>query len=191
METTHDSVDLVEGDVVRSFARAALLAALMGATALIAVPVMGVPQTLQTLVVYLAGLFLGPIWGAIAMLLYLAAGALGAPVFSGWNAGLGHLFGPTGGFLMTFPVAALIVGTVVHRGRDLRDPSEVPRAVVLIALLAATVVVYVAGFTWYAWVTETALIESFTVVALPLIPGDLVKIAVAIAIVESGRIDPA
>ncbi len=189
METEQGSVDLVEGDVVRSFARAALLAALMGATAFVAIPISGVPGTLQMLVVFLAGLYLGPGWGAFAILLYLLAGGLGAPVFSGFSAGPGVLLGPNGGFLWAFPVGALLVGAIVHRGRELRDPAAVALPVVILGLIAATVIIYLAGFMWYAWVTETALLEAFTVVALPLIPGDLLKMAAAIAIVRSGVID--
>lgn len=190
MEAKYESVDLVEPEVVRRFARAALLAALMGAAAFVAIPISAVPGTLQMLVVFLAGLFLGPTWGALAMVLYLAAGAVGVPVFAGGAAGLGVLFGPHAGFLWTFPVAALIVGTVVHRGRDLRNPSDVSRPIVIGGLLAATVIVYVAGFSWYSWATATGLVDSFALIALPLIPGDLLKIAAALAIVETGRIDP-
>lgn len=188
METKRSSVELVDGGVVRRFARAALLAALMGVAAFVAIPISAVPGTLQTLVVFLAGLFLGPVWGTLAMVFYLAAGTLGAPVFSSGSAGLGALLGPTGGFLLSFPVGALLVGAIVHRGRDLRDPSTASLPVVILALLAATVVVYAAGFSWYAWVTDTGLLEAFTVVALPLVPGDLLKIAAAVAIVRSGRI---
>ena len=190
MAHSAESVDLVDADVVRSFARAAVLAALMGVAAFVAIPISAVPGTLQTLVVFLAGLFLGPIWGPVAMILYLVTGAIGAPVFSGFSAGPGVLVGPNGGFLLTFPIGALLVGALVHRGWRLRDPAEVSRLVIALALVVATAVIYAAGFTWYAWVTDTALVEAFTVVALPLIPGDLLKIAVALAIVQTGRIDP-
>lgn len=190
MATEHGSVDLVEGDVVRSFARAALLAALMGATALFAIPVAGVPSTLQILVVFLAGLYLGPAWGAFSIVLYLTAGALGAPIFSGGNAGIGHLLGPYGGFLFAFPVGALIVGLFVHRGRQLRDPAAVALPYLVVGMVVATTVVYVSGFVWYGWATGTDLIEAFTVVAMPLIPGDILKMVAAIAIVRSGVIDP-
>ncbi|WP_049921360.1 biotin transporter BioY [Halopiger djelfimassiliensis] len=190
METDQHSVELVDDTVVRQFARAALLAALMGVASMIPIPISAVPGTMQLLVVFLAGLFLGPVWGTLSMVFYLGAGALGAPVFAGMNGGFGYLLGNTGGFLLSFPVGALLVGAVVHRGRTVRDPAETTLPVLLCALAAATVVVYLAGFSWFAWVTETTLAESFTVVTLPLIPGDLLKIAAAVAIVKSGRIDP-
>ncbi|AHF98864.1 biotin biosynthesis protein BioY [Halostagnicola larsenii XH-48] len=189
MQTEQGSVDLVEGDVVRVFARAALLAALMGATAFVAIPVAGVPGTLQMLVVFLAGLYLGPVWGPFAIVLYLLAGTLGAPIFSGGNSGLGVVLGPYGGFLLTFPIGAVLIGAIVHRGRDLRDPASVSLPVVVFALVVATTAVYLVGFLWYAWVSEMAVLEAFTVVALPLIPGDLLKMAAAVAIVRSGLIE--
>lgn len=189
MQTEQGSVDLVEGDVVRSFARAALLAALMGATAFVAIPIAGVPGTLQMLVVFLAGLYLGPVWGPFAIVLYLFAGTLGAPIFAGGNGGLGVVLGQHGGFLMTFPIGAALTGAIVHRGLDLRDPASVFLPIVVLALVAATAVVYLAGFLWYAWVTDTAVLEAFTVVALPVIPGDLLKMAAAVAIVRSGLIE--
>ena len=189
MTTEHSSVDLVGADVVRPFARAVMVAALMGAAAFVAIPISAVPGTLQALVVFLAALYLGPYWGALSIVLYLAVGAAGAPVFSGGSAGPGVLFGPTGGFLWAFPVGAFIAGFVVHRGGDLRDPATVPIPVIVLGLVLATVVIYVAGFVWYAEVTGTELVEAFTVVAAPLIPGDLLKMVAAIAIARTGAID--
>ncbi|WP_049927493.1 biotin transporter BioY [Halopiger goleimassiliensis] len=190
MATERSDVELVDDAVVRQFARAALVAALMGATAPIEIPISAVPGTLQMLVVFLAGLYLGPVWGPISMVIYLAAGAAGAPVFSGTETGIGVLLGQTGGFLWSFPVGALHVGVAVHRGTDLRDPANVSVPVVLAGLVMATIVVYLAGFTWFAVVTETTLTEAFTVVAAPLIPGDLLKMVAAVAIVRTARIQP-
>lgn len=189
MATETEGIELVEGRVVRQFARAALLAALMGATAIVAIPVAGIPGTLQPLIVFLAGIYLGPFWGAASMVLYLAAGAAGAPVFAGWAAGPGVLVGETGGFLVAFPVVAFLIGFAIHRGGDLRDPAAVSPIHVAGVLLAASAVLYASGVTWFAWVIGIDLAEAFIVVAAPLIPGDLVKIAIAVAIASSGRID--
>lgn len=189
METETEGVDLVEGRVVRQFSRAALLAALMGATAIVAIPIAGVPGTLQPLIVFLAGIYLGPYWGAASMGLYLAAGVAGAPVFAGWNAGFGYLVGPTGGFLVTFPIAAFLIGYAIHRGGDLRDPAKLSPLHLGGVLLVATAVLYAVGVSWYAWVVGVEPGEAALAVAAPLVPGDLVKIAVAVAIARSGRID--
>ncbi|SDJ51802.1 biotin transporter BioY [Natronorubrum texcoconense] len=192
METEGSSVELVDGDVVRQFARAAVLAALLGAVAPVAIPLplSPAPLTLQVLFVFLAGLVLGPVWGSVSMLLYLTAGAIGIPVFAGWEAGLGTLFGPTGGYLWSYPVAAALIGAVVHRGTDLRDPAAVPLPIVVVALVMGTIVIYGMGTGYAAWLLELEAWEAIAGFALPFIPGELLKMAAAIAIVQSGRIEP-
>ena len=82
------------------------------------IPHQPVPYTLQTVFVLLAGAFLGKRNGGISQLLYLLAGAVGMPVFSGWGFGLAKLLGPTGGYLLSFPVAALAIGYLCegHKG---------------------------------------------------------------------------
>ena len=86
-------------------------AAALALASQVAIPVPGtpVPITLQPFVVVLAGLWLGPVAGAASMLLYLAAGALGLPVFAPMGAmGVARLAGPTGGYLLAWPLAAWI-----------------------------------------------------------------------------------
>lgn len=83
------------------------------------IPHQPVPFTLQTMVVLLAGAFLGPRNGALSQLLYLGAGALGLPVFAGGAPGFMHLIGPTGGYLLAFPAAAAVAGYLVTLRRSL------------------------------------------------------------------------
>ncbi|ELY56488.1 BioY protein [Natronococcus amylolyticus DSM 10524] len=191
MATEQGDVDLVDGDVVHAFARAALLATLLGAVAPIAIPIpfSPAPITLQVLFVFLAGLLLGPLWGTVSILLYLAAGAIGLPVFAGMAGGLGVLVGDSAGYLWSYPLAAGLIGLLVHRGTDLRDPAEVSTPLVVVALVTATVLIYGMGVGYMAWLLELELWEAITVGALPFIPGEVLKIAAAVAIVESGRID--
>jgi biotin transport system substrate-specific component len=191
METERTDVDLVDGAVVRSFARAALLAALLGAVAPVAIPLpfSPAPLTLQVLFVFLAGLLLGPLWGTVSILLYLAAGAIGIPVFAGWEAGLGTLVGPTAGYLWSYPFAALVIGLLVHRGTDLRDPAAVSTPVLVVSLVTATVLIYAMGVGYMAWLLDLELWEATLAGAAPFVPGEVLKIAAAIAIVKSGRID--
>ena len=84
---------------------ASLMATLTAVGALIRVPMFPVPFTLQTFFVLLAGGLLGPVWGGISMLIYLALGLTGFPVFAG-GSGLGIVFSPTFGYLFGFPFAA-------------------------------------------------------------------------------------
>jgi biotin transport system substrate-specific component len=90
-------------------------ALLMALCAQVAVPMVPVPMTLQTFAVLLAGAVLGGGWGAAAALLYLAMAALGLPVLSEGGSGIDRFAGPTAGYLLAFPVAALAVGEIIRR----------------------------------------------------------------------------
>ncbi|WP_396610939.1 biotin transporter BioY [Haloferax sp. S1W] len=189
MATEHESVELVGDEIVANVARAALFAALMGAGAFVSFPnpISPIPVTMQMLVVFLAGIFLGPIWGGTSIVLYLAAGALGAPVFAGGSAGFGALVGPTAGFLWSFPIAAAVTGAIVHGGATLGD-YRVSTVRLVGAMVAATAVVYALGTVGFAFVQDVSLVTSFGAVAAAFIPAEAFKIAAAIGIVRSDAI---
>ena len=106
-----------------------------------------VPLTLQTFAVILIGLALGPSLGFSAMVLYLAEGAIGLPVFSPQGpGGIAQLLGPTAGFLFSYPLAAAAAGFVVRTVRIGR--SQFPAAI--LAGLAASVVIFSMGSGWIA-----------------------------------------
>ncbi len=192
METNQTDVELVDGETVRKFALAAVLAALLGASSYIAIPLpfSPVPITLQVLIVFLAGLYLGPYWGTVSVGLYLTAGALGAPVFAQGAAGAGVLVGETGGYLWGYAIAPIVIGTIVHDGLELRDPAEVFLPVLVGALVAAMVIIYGLGAAWLVWAFELSVPEAVTGGIVPFLPGDLLKLLAAIAIVNSGRLTP-
>jgi len=91
-----------------------LFAALTALGAQIAIPHQPVPYTLQTFFVLLGAAFLGSRNGSLSQLLYLGAGVAGLPVFSGASFGFARIIGPSGGYLLSFPLAALVVGYLVH-----------------------------------------------------------------------------
>ncbi len=190
MSTTTGSIDLVDEATAGNLARAALIAALIGAFAYVSFPnpFSPAPITLQVLGVFLAGILLGPKWGAGAVVLYLAAGAIGAPVFSGGSAGLGVLFGPRAGFLWSFPIAAAAIGLVVHRGTELRDVSAVPVSILVLAMLVGTAIIYTLGILGLMLVLELELVEAVLVGAVAFLPAEAVKIAAAVGIVRSDAI---
>lgn len=193
MATERNSVELVDDDAVRSFARAAVLAALMGAAAVVGsipIPFSPVPISLGVLVVYLMGLYLGPYWGTVSIGLYLTAGTIGVPVFANGTAGVGVLLGQTGGYLAAYPLAVVLIGAVVHGTDDLADPADASTPVLAAALLAALIVIYGLGAAWFAYVLKLGAVEALQLAVVPFVPGDLLKIVAAIAIVKGGRIDP-
>jgi biotin transport system substrate-specific component len=190
MATSTDSVELVGDEAVFNLARAVLFAALMGAFAFVSFPnpFSPAPITLQVLGVFLAGIMLGPVWGAAAMLLYLAAGAVGAPVFAGGASGLGVLLAePTLGYLWSYPVAAAAIGLAVHNGSlgDYRDTS-VP--VLVAAMVLGTVVIYALGIAGLMAILGLGPVEAFMAGAAAFIPAEAFKIAAAVGIVRSDAI---
>ncbi len=183
-------VDLVGDETTLNIARAALFAALMGAFAYVSFPypLSPAPVTLQVLGVFLAGLFLGPIWGAASMVLYLLSGALGAPVFSGGGAGLGVLLGPTGGYLFSYPLAALAVGAVAHGGLELRSLAEAASVRLLAGMALGVAVIYVIGVAFMWWNLEMTLRTAVITGAVVFVPAEAAKMAAAIGIVRSDAI---
>ena len=101
---------------VKGMVFAALFAALLAVVARIMIPLgfTPVPITLQTTIVLLAGVMLGANYGALSMLIYLIVGALGIPVFAGGSGGYQALIGPTGGYLLSYPVAAFVIGKMLE-----------------------------------------------------------------------------
>ncbi len=127
------------------FAQAFWVAAFAAATAVgarLEIPHDPVPYTLQTLVVLLAGAFLGPVNGAASQILYLVSGVLGAPVFAGGTFGLARLLGPTGGYLLAFPLAAAVVGLIVGQRNTLARSLAAMSAGLLVVFFSGTLYLY-------------------------------------------------
>ena len=165
---------------LRMTAYASLLAALTAVGAYIAIPIGPVPIVLQNLFVYLTGLLLGSRWGMMGIAAYLLAGAVGLPVFAGGKGGIGHLVGPTGGYLLGFLPAVAIIGIVTEK-------TEGKIMFGIAALIAATAVIYACGITWLSIVTGMTVVQSLLVGMVPFLIGDAVKIAAALFIARSLR----
>ncbi|MCH7520417.1 MAG: biotin transporter BioY, partial [Candidatus Marinimicrobia bacterium] len=132
----------------------------------------------QTLAVLLVGALMGRVRGGVVMLLYLAEGVAGLPVFAGGGAGAAHLLGPTGGYLVGFVVAATVTGYLAERGWDRRFGTT------LAAMLLGTVAIFVVGLAWLGLFTGT---ENLLAMGLyPFVPGAIAKIIVAAALVPQG-----
>ena len=161
-----------------------LAAAVVALSAQIAVPVplSPVPMTLQPLAVIVIGALLGPGAAASALLLYLLAGASGLPVFSAGRAGAAWLVGPTGGYLLAFPVAAAVVGAL-SRTRGVEGVSLLR---LLVALAAGMTVIHAGGIAHLALLGNDPA-AAFRAGFVPFLTGDLIKIGLAAAIVVLAR----
>jgi biotin transport system substrate-specific component len=168
----------------RRLATAALLAALLAASAWITVPLPSVPLTLQVFVVVLIALILPPGWAAASVGTYLLLGAIGVPVYAGPRGGLGVLAGPTGGFLLGFFVGAT-TGAALRLLLDRHGARElVADAAAAVVVLAAT---YLIGWARLAEVTGMNAVAAFAAGVAPFVVADVAKAAVAIAIVRPLR----
>jgi biotin transport system substrate-specific component len=156
-------------------------AALIAASAQVAIPLpfTPVPITGQTFSVLLVGAALGTARGGSSALLYVLVGALGVPVYAEGSGGVAVLTGPTGGYLLAFPLAAALVGRLAERRWDRRFPSA------LGAMLCGNVLVYLVGLPWLAVSLGTGLERTLELGLYPFVPGDVVKLSFAAALLPT------
>jgi biotin transport system substrate-specific component len=152
----------------------ALLIAL-SAQAVIPLPFSPVPMTLQPLAVLVVGGLLGAARGAAALVLYLALGVFGLPVFAGGGSGALRLLGPTGGYLLAFPVAAAITGRLASPA-----PDSILR--VLLACAVGMVIIHAGGVSQLAALGGDPGL-AFRVGFFPFLTGDLLKVGLAAAVI--------
>jgi biotin transport system substrate-specific component len=160
-------------------ARAVLLAlvgsALLTLSAKLQVPFYPVPMTMQTLVALLIGLAYGFPLGLATVLLYLAEGAAGLPVFAGTpekGIGLAYMAGPTGGYLIGFALAAWVAGMVAGHRPNLKRLT--------LAALAGILAIYVPGALWLSTIVGPG--QAIVAGIVPFVLGDLLKGALAVAL---------
>ena len=147
------------------------VAAAFSAQIAVPLPWTPVPVTLQPMIVILAGAMLGPRLGALAMASYVTFGGMGAPVFSNGGAGLGWLFGPTGGYLLAAPAAAFLVGMIAGRsGQAWR---------LIAGLLGGVATMYVGGVLQLMAYTGLDVRTALMAGVVPFVIGDLIKIGFA------------
>jgi biotin transport system substrate-specific component len=155
---------------LRGMVYASLFGALTAVGAYIIIPLPPVPITLQTLFLGLAGTLLGARLGALSQVVYLFLGILGLPVFAGGKAGLGVLFGPTGGYLIGFVAAAFVIGKLAAL------KARPGFAWLCLSLLAGAAVVYALGVLQLSLVARLSPVKAMVVGILPFLPGDGIKI---------------
>lgn len=157
---------------------ALLWAGLMGLLAQVRIPLpfTPVPFTMQVFGVLLGGVILGTAYGTLAQALYVGIGIAGVPWFQGYHGGWEYFLGPTGGYLLAYPIAALFVGSMASRA-----PVR-PAARSLVAMLVGLMVVYACGMTWLAWVLDVSIARAFALGVAPFIVVDVLKAAGAAAL---------
>lgn len=150
-----------------------LFTAVIVIMAQISIPMpLGVPMTMQTFAITLAGIILGSKNGALASLIYILLGAIGLPVFANFTGGWQSLVGPTGGFILSFPLMAYLIGLgIEYRSKWKGYP--------VIFLTLGTVVNFLCGSLMFCFLTQSSFSTGFAICTLPFIPTAIIKAILA------------
>jgi len=168
---------------IRMLVLCGLFSALIVVGAMIKVPLPGIPLTLQTMFVLLAGMLLGSRGGLIAVLVYIFMGLVGLPVFTG-GGGLMYLFKPTFGYIVGFALGAFVTGWLAERNPDNSTKQ------LIFAAVAGTAVIYAVGLPWYYVILNyylntpvgaaTVMMSGFVMT----LPGGVIKIALSVLLAK-------
>ena len=161
---------------IASLVFVALFAAVIAASAFLAIPIGPVPVALANMFTLLSGLVLGPVLGAAAVVLYVAAGVVGVPIFSGGSSGLAVILGPSGGYIFGYILSALVAGFIVG------PPAHgfpTPLWKIIVAVLLGLPAVYLPGLLRLRQVLDLDWGRTFVLGFLPFVPGDVAKGIVA------------
>lgn len=168
-------------DWTRSVGLVIVFSLFIAAAAQFAIHIGPIPITGQTFAVLLTGALLGSRLGAAAVIAYLVEGAIGLPFFApGGAPGIARFFGPTGGYLIAFPAAAFITGAFAEHGWDKNYPQAVA------AMAIGSVIILLMGWAWYAVLMNALPVVAFQDAVLKFLLGDVIKIALAAAVLPTG-----
>jgi biotin transport system substrate-specific component len=157
----------------------AIMAAVMCVVAPFSIPIGPVPVSFANLVIYIFALLLGMKGATAGYLIYLLLGAVGIPVFSGFEGGLQKIAGPTGGYLIALIILAAICGYAAERRRESRFSDII---IYVSAMACGLAIVYTLGTLWLAEYLNISFIAALGIGAMPFLLGDAVKIIVAVTL---------
>lgn len=161
-----------------------LLVALLAVSVFFTIPLGPVPFTLQTAIIILIALLLPPEQAAATCLVYLLMGAIGLPVFSGMTGGFGKFLGPTGGFLVSYPIATACASFL---RRALRHRNVQQLVCDVVASVCIILVADTLGWLWFMVVTNSDSLSAFLVADAPFIAIDCLKAVFAIIVAAAVR----
>lgn len=152
----------------------ALMTAVTCILAPLSIPIGPVPISLTNFVIYLSLYILDWKKETVSYLLYLLIGLVGVPVFSGFSGGVGKLAGPTGGYIIGFIPMAILAGIII---------DHVPKRWIQFAgMIVGTAICYIFGTAWFCLQSGTNVAAALSICVIPFIPGDLIKMLLAITI---------
>lgn len=150
-----------------------MFAALICVLSPFSIPTQPIPFTLSIFAIFLTGAVLPPRYSILAVITYLLIGLCGVPVFSGFGSGPAKLFGPTGGYLMSYTLMAFIVAMFYKYIKKYKVLALV------LGMLIALILCYLLGTLWFCHITGNSFYSALSLCVFPYIPLDLVKLALA------------
>lgn len=170
----------------------ALFAAIICVGCLIKIPLGVIPVVLQNMLCILCAVLLGGVWAGIPTALFLLAGLIGLPVYSGGSGGIAVWLGPTGGFLPGYLLGAVAAGFIAGRPSVEEKKISLKNTIrISLAVIAGMILLYIPGVIRFSYwgtaagkvpVEKTALMYTLTACVIPYIPGDVLKAVVAILV---------
>ena len=162
-----------------------MFTAIISVMSQITIPTQPIPFSLSFLAIFLTGMLLEPKYAFFATLAYMLLGAFGLPVFAGLRGGLHVITGMTGGFIVAYPIMALITSASYQLSKRVKTAlfmktiSQI--AILTLGMIISLLISYFIGTLWFSYVSGSTIAYSLTVCVLPFIVFDLLKIALAIS----------
>ncbi|NLP26811.1 MAG: biotin transporter BioY [Clostridiales bacterium] len=153
----------------------ALFTALIVILSQISIPIQPIPFTFSLLAIFLTAALLPPKQAFLSVFTYVMLGIIGLPVFAGFRGGLNIILGFTGGFIMAYPLMALVIALMVKLGKNKN------LSFTIIGMLIALVICYLMGCIWYMIVAKSSFSQAFSLCVAPFILFDIIKICIAFA----------
>ena len=166
----------------RDLAIIPIFAALTAVLAQIAIPLpfTTVPISFGLVAVYISGILLTPKQAVYSQICYLLLGAVGIPVFGNFKGGLAALVGPTGGYLVVYPLCAWIVAMALNSKKGRQAENDQSKVIMMLkagtAMIIAHTILYLGGTIWLSFTTKNTFAASRSMAVIPFIPLDIIKI---------------
>jgi len=177
----------------RDLAIIPIFAAITAVLAQIAIPLpfTAVPISFGLVAVYMSGILLTPKQAVYSQICYLLLGAVGIPVFGGFRGGLAALVGPTGGYLVVYPLCAWLIAMALNskkaRQAETMQSNIATMSKAGLAMVVAHTILYLGGTIWLSFMTQNTFMASLSLAVIPFIPLDIVKIVFCILAVVPFR----
>lgn len=165
--------DVINSSEIEKMVFASLFAAMTALGAYMRIPIGPVPITFQVMFVFLAGSILGKKWGSLSMVVYILLGVAGLPVFAGGASGIGVLFGPTGGYITGFVIAAFVIGLLTERKKSTSMTFNA------LYMLIGLVIIYTLGATQLMIEAQLEPFETIMAGVVPFVIGDILSMLIA------------